>query len=126
MQLSTDDFSFSLSEIPFDIQNEQTWTEDLIPVAKLFYYFTEDLLNKSLIEASEIENLKTKEYTKNLFQASDYPAFANKRTDNAGNSPQKRYRAQPLLFNGKDLFVSTQFFDSDREEVIEWYKKHLE
>lgn len=125
MQLSTDDFSFSLSEIPFDIQNEQTWTEGLIPVAKLFYYFTEDLLNKSLIEASEIESLKTKEYTKSLFQASDYPAFANKRTDNAGNSPQKRYRAQPLLFNGTDLFVSTQFFDSDREEVIEWYKKHL-
>jgi len=34
--LDTDDFSFSLSEVTFDIDNEDTWAEGLIPVAKFF------------------------------------------------------------------------------------------
>ena len=50
--------------------------------------------------------------------------MANKRTDNMGNSTQKRYRVKPLLYQGVDLYVSTQFFDSDRDAIIKWYKKH--
>lgn len=49
MNLDTEDFSFSLSEVPFDINDESTWVEGLIPVAKLFYYFVEDLISKSNI-----------------------------------------------------------------------------
>jgi len=41
------------------------------------------------------------------------------------NSTQKRYRAKPINYAGKDVYVSTQFFDSDRDSVIEWYKNHL-
>lgn len=125
MKLETDDFSFSLSEIPFNINNEDTWDEGMIPVAKLFYNFIEELIKKSLIKESEIKKLKTKEYTKGLFNATDYPALADSRTDNMGNSTQKRYRAKPIQFKGTDLFVSTQFFDSDRDAIIEWYKGHL-
>lgn len=125
MKLETDDFSFSLSEIPFNINNEDTWDEGMIPVAKLFYNFIEELIKKSLIKESEIKKLKTKEYTKGLFNATDYPALADSRTDNMGNSTQKRYRAKPIQFKGTDLFVSTQFFDSDRDAIIEWYKDHL-
>ena len=44
---------------------------------------------------------------------------------NMGNSNQKRYRAKEIKFNGTDIFVSTQFFDADRDAVIEWYKCHL-
>lgn len=125
MQLDVDDFSFSLSEMPFDIDNEDTWVEGMIPVAKLFYNFMEDLVKKSLMSSNEMENLKSKEYTKRLFQATDYPALANSRTDNMGNSNQKRYRAKPIVFNGENVYVSTQFFNSDREAVIDWYKNHL-
>lgn len=125
LQLDTDDFSFSLSEVPFDIDNEDTWAEGLIPVAKLFYNFVENLVEKELIDSAELENLKTKEYTKNLFQATDYPAIANSRTDNMGNSLQKRYRAKAINFNGSEIYVSTQFFDSDRDAVIDWYRSHL-
>lgn len=124
MNLDTEDFSFSLAEVPFDINDESTWGEGLIPVAKLFYYFVEDLVSKSNIAAEEVENLKTKEYTKSLFHATDYPAIANNRNDNMGNSTQKRYRAKALSFNGIDIYISTQFFDSDRDAVIEWYKSH--
>ena len=56
LQLDTDDFSFSLSEVPFDIDNEDTWAEGLIPVAKLFYNFTEDLVNKFVKMCKYISN----------------------------------------------------------------------
>ena len=125
MNLDTDDFSFSLSEVPFDINDENTWEEGMLPVAKLFYNLMEELIDKSKITAEEVEKLKTKEYTKRLFKATDYAAVANKRTDNRGNSTLMRYRTKKLDFNRADIYISTQFFESDREAVIEWYKEHL-
>lgn len=125
MKLEIDDFSFSLSDAPFDINDENTWSEGLLPVGKLFYNLIEDLINKSNITISEIERLKTKEYTKSLFHATDYPAVADHRTDNMGNSAHKRYRAKALQFNGAEIYISTQFFESDRDAVIKWYKVHL-
>lgn len=125
MKLDLDDFNFSLSEAPFDVNDENTWIEGLLPVGKLFYNLIEDLIKKSKITVSEVERLKTKEYTKSLFRTTDYPAVANHRTDNMGNSAHKRYRAKALRFNGADIYISTQFFESDRDAVIEWYKEHL-
>ena len=125
MDLDIDDFSFSLSEAPFKIDDEQTWIEGMLPVAKLFYNFLDELISQSKITVDEIEKLKTKEYTKMLFKATDYPALANNRTDNMGNSKQKRYRAKELQFNNTAIYVSTQFFESDRQSVIKWYKNHL-
>ena len=78
----------------------------MLPVAKLFYNLMEELIDKSKIIALEVEKLKTKEYTKSLFKATDY-------------------RTKKLDFNGADIYISTQFFESDREAVIEWYKEHL-
>lgn len=126
MNLDAEDFSFSLSEVPFDINDESTWVAGVVPVAKLFYNLIEDLVAKSKITTSEVEKLKTKEYTKTLFQSTDYPAVADSRTDNMGNSTQKRYRARALSFEGADIYISTQFFDSDRDAVIDWYKGHIE
>lgn len=126
MNVDADDFSFFLSEVPFDISDERTWVTGLVPVAKLFYNLIEDLVIKSKITKPEVEKLKTKEYTKTLFQATDYPAIANNITDNMGNSTQKRYRVKALSFEGADIYISTQFFDSDRDAVIDWYKEHIE
>ncbi len=120
-----DDFSFSLSEVPFSIDDENTWIEGMLPVAKLFYNLIEDLIKRSKITATEIEKLKTKEYTKSLFKATDYPAVANNVEDNKGNSNYKRYRVKGLQFDNTDIYVSTQFFETDRDAVIEWYKSHL-
>ena len=124
MELEPDEFTFTLSEVPFDINDESTWAEGMIPVAKLFFNLVNDLIERDLLTENEVEKLKTKEYTKNLFPATDYPAIANKRTDNMGNSTQKRYRAKTVSYKGVDIYISTQFFDSDREEVIKWYKEH--
>ena len=124
MELEPDEFTFTLSEVPFDINDESTWAEGMIPVAKLFFNLVNDLIERDLLTENEVEKLKTKEYTKSLFQATDYPAIANKRTDNMGNSTQKRYRVKTVSYKGTDIYISTQFFDSDREEVIKWYKEH--
>ena len=126
MDLDADEFSFSLSEAPFDINDENTWLEGMLPVAKLFYNLIENLIRDSKIDAEEIEKLKTKEYTKFLFKATNYPAIANNIDDNKGNSSLKRYRAKELHFNNTNVYVSTQFFESDRDAVIEWYKNHLQ
>lgn len=125
MNLDADDFSFSLSEAPFDITDESTWSEGMLPVSKLFYNLVEELIRQANITELEIEQLKTKEYTKSLFKATDYPAIANNRTDNMGNSLKKRYRTKELQFNGKNIYISTQLFETDRNAVIEWYKAHL-
>lgn len=125
MDLDSDEFSFSLSEAPFDINDENTWMEGMLPVAKLFYNLIDDLIRNSKIDATEIEKLKTKEYTKSLFKSTDYPAIANNVDDNKGNSVHKRYRAKALYFNNDDIYVTTQFYESDRDAVIAWYRNHL-
>ena len=125
LHLDVDDFCFSLSEIPFNIEDETTWEEGRITVAKLFFHLLEDLIANNLISLDEIENLKTKAYTKIVFPDTDYPALADSADANKGNSKQKRYRVKPLKFNGISIYVGTQFFDSEREIVIDWYKSHL-
>ena len=122
--MDIDKFSFELSEGVFDLNDEASWAEGIIPVAKLFYNLVENLIALSKISSDEIEKLKTKEYTKSLFPLTDYPAIANNINDNMGNSTRKRYRSQSLNFNGVEIYISTQFFENDREAIIEWYKKH--
>lgn len=125
MGLDTDDFSYILSEKSFNINDEETWSEFFVSVAKLFYNLVGDLIENGKLTVSEVETLKTKESTKKLFKSSDYPAFADSRTDNMGNSSHIRYRKNPLEYNGKPLYVSTQLFESDRDAVKEWYKSHF-
>lgn len=124
MGIDIDKFSFKLSEGVFDLNDEASWGEGIIPVAKLFYNLVENLIALSKISSDEIEKLKTKEYTKSLFPLTDYPAIANSINDNMGNSTRKRYRSQSLDFNGVEIYISTQFFENDRDAIIEWYKKH--
>ena len=124
MGIDIDKFSFELSEGEFDINDEDSWGEGHIPVAKLYYNLVKNLIALSKISSDEIEKLKTKEYTKSLFPLTDYPAIANNINDNKGNSTRKRYRSQSLNFNGVEIYISTQFFENDRDAIIEWYKNH--
>lgn len=124
MNLDGDEFKVRLLDEPFDINNQRTWKQKSVPVAKLFFYLVNDLIANGKITESEIAELKTKPYTKSLFSSTDYPAIANNVTDNRGNSTHKRYRTQALKYNGKDIYVSTQFFEADRDAIIEWYKSH--
>lgn len=51
--------------------------------------------------------------------------IANNVDDNKGNSARKRYMTKELIFKNNRIYISTQFFESDRDAVIEWYKNHL-
>ena len=42
-----------------------------------------------------------------------------------GNSLQKRYRVNAVNFNRAEFYVSKEFYESDREAVIDWYRNHL-
>lgn len=81
-------------------------------------------MEKELIDSAELENLKTKEYTKNLFKLRIIQQLQIVERI-IWVIFQKRYRAKAINFNGSEIYVSTQFFDSDRDAVIDWYRSHL-
>ena len=54
-----------------------------------------------------------------------YPVLANQRNDNQGNSANIRYRKQPLIFEGSEVYITTQWFEINRQELITWYHAHL-
>lgn len=85
-----------------------------------------DLLEKRLLSDEEIENLKNKAYSKSLFSASDYPVLAERRDDHKGNGRTLRYRKNPVNFKGVDLYISTQWFEKNKADLIEWYRRHLQ
>ena len=107
----------------FDINNEESFSS--LKVGQLTFQFFKYLIATDKITADEIEQLKDKAYTKGLFNRSDYPAVANNRGDNRGLGTPFRYRKQPLLFKGKDVYISTQWFEGNRQELISWYKAHI-
>lgn len=108
---------------PFDIKNEDTYGS--LTVGQLAYEFFKELIKEQRIFAEEIEKLKDKAYTKGKFNKTDYAAVANDRYDNRGASPQIRYRKEPLKLDGTAFFVSTQWFEGNRTDLISWYKAHF-
>lgn len=111
------------SKPKFEINDESTYGN--IPVGKLAFEFFEKLIEMNAISEAEIEQLKTKEYTKQLFSHTDYPIIADSRDANKGNSKYIRYRKKSLTFMGKEIFITTQWFEKNRTDLIIWYKNHL-
>jgi hypothetical protein len=42
-----------------------------------------------------------------------------------GNGTQKRYRAETVTLSGKTIYITTQWFEDNRADIISWYKEHL-
>ena len=38
----------------------------------------------------------------------------------------KRYRKSPIYYKDQIIFVTTQWFDGNRDDIINWYKRHEE
>lgn len=106
-----------------NLDDESTYGN--VAVGKLAYELIARLLKTNAIDADEIRKLKTKEYTKQLFNGVDYPVLADNRDANKGNSSHIRYRKKPLVYKGKEVYVTTQWYDKNRDDVINWYKNHL-
>lgn len=110
------------SEKLFDLADETTYSN--IKVSSLAYAIIKDLIEKEKISNEEIEKLKTKEYTKQLFNRTNYPVLASTREANMGGSNTTRYRKEPIYYKGGKLFVTTQWYSENRNDIISWYKKH--
>lgn len=107
----------------FNINDESTYNS--IPIGSLAFELFKHIFELEKITPEEIEKLKTKEYTKQLFSLTDYPVLANHRDDNKGNSKVIRYRKTPINFKGQDVYLTTQWFERNRDDVINWFINHL-
>lgn len=107
----------------FDVEDETTY--DLVATGTLAYQLIKDLLDKGLLSDEEIESLKDKTYSKSLFRASDYPVLADRREDYKGNGRTLRYKKNPVNYKGVDLYISTQWYEKNKADLIEWYRRHL-
>lgn len=116
LDVNISEFEIYISE-SFDINKQDTWDKERIKVAKLFYEFIVDLIDKNKITVDEIENLKTKKHSNSLFKKTYYPVISEKL--------HKRYRKNKLEFNSKEIYIIKEFFEEDRENIVEWYLSHI-
>ncbi|MCD7950397.1 MAG: DUF262 domain-containing protein [Erysipelotrichaceae bacterium] len=126
-RFESDDIKFLVQEKSnkpkFDISNEETY--QYTPVGQLAFSFFDDLIEKNVISESEMELLKTKEYAAKLFSRIEYPIISDNRDANKGNGKVYKYRKKSLIFKGKEIFITTQWSETNRHEIIDWYKNHL-
>lgn len=107
----------------FNINDESTY--GVLKTGSLAFELFKKIFELERITDDEIEQLKEKDYSKQLFSKTDYPILANNREDNRGNSNVIRYRKDPIVYKGKNIYFTTQWFAGNRNDVIAWYKKHL-
>ena len=92
---------------------------------ELAYLMFTKLLTEHKLEQVEIERLMTKEYTRTTFKKVVYPALAKSRDANRGNSTHFRYYKTPVNADGVDIYISSQWFDDSRSDLIAYYKQHI-
>ena len=111
-----------LVQATFDINNEATY--DAVTAGQLAYRLIEKLLTEDKLTEQEVEQLKEKEFCRKMFYKVVYPVLANKREDNKGKGKKCRYYSKPVQFRGKNIYISTEWFDESRKDLVEWYKRH--
>ncbi|MCM1508762.1 MAG: hypothetical protein NC177_16765 [Ruminococcus flavefaciens] len=77
------------------------------------------------ISDEEINSLKTKEYSKQLFSKTAYPILSDDKELGKGNSNKLRYKKEPIIYKGEPIYITTQWYKENMNDVIAWYKKHL-
>lgn len=66
----------------------------------------------------------TKEYTRANFKKVVYPILAESKNANRGNSIQVRYYKDPVVINGKNYFITSQWFEESRDDLLNWFNRH--
>ena len=110
--------------ISFDICDEALYSK--LKVGALARQMITYLLVNGLIPEDEQEKLKGKEYSRSTFKKNVYPVLADSKFDNMGNSNRVRYYATPVRVKEKLVYISSQWIDDSREDLIKWFKQHLE
>ena len=106
----------------------------IVPVYQIPYSWKKSdcellLLKKLLVEhritAEELLALMTKDFCRTHFYRVTYPALALSIDDNRGRSSKIRYYRDPVIVDNVSYFISSQWFDDSRDDLIEWYKEHV-
>ena len=90
-----------------------------IKIGKLSEKIFQKLLSEELIDENEINNLLDKEYSKRTFGVY-YPILALNREDNKGNSSQIRYKSQPYTYNGKEYYLTREWFEENKGKLFQY------
>ena len=128
-----ENFELDLQELKFLVRQKQkeSATLDLSDettyksagAGELAYKMFEKLLTENKLTVDEIVKLTTKEYTRATFYKVVYPVLAYRRDANRGNSLHYRYYKTPVKSNGVDYYISSQWFDESKNDLIRYYKK---
>ena len=110
-------------DITFDILDDSTYHK--FKVGFLAKQMITYMLINDMIPKDEQEKLKGKEYSRRTFRKNVYPVLADSKFDNMGNSSKPRYYAIPVNVKGKDVYISSQWIEESREDLISWFKQHL-
>lgn len=109
-------------KLEFDVNDEDTYYYDT--VGTLAYKLFKDLFRNDCFEEYEINQLKTYEYGAGIFKKMWFPIISDELYAHTGNSDRKRYRIDPIKYHGHDYFITTEWYEDDREALIKWYKNH--
>lgn len=120
------DLIFEVRDIPkalkFDISDEKTYC--VLKVGEL----AKRLIGKALVDRriteEEIALLHDKNYSKRLFPQNYYPVLADSVDAHRSKSKTTRYYKDPVIIDGREIFVSSQWFEDDRDNLLEWYRNH--
>lgn len=125
LDMNSEDIVYSVvtEQELFNIEDEKTYGN--VPVGKMAFAMFKHILENGYITQDEVAGFKTKEYTKKYFDKTDYPILADNRSDNKGNSKNIRYRAEAVMYAGKKIYITTQWFEPNRKDIITWYLEHL-
>lgn len=124
--LAEQDISFLVSnkkgQSAFDIEKPQTY--ETLKVGRLAYEFFKWLLLNDKLSDDEIERLKDKQYSRETFERVTYPVLALAQDANRIESKKYRYYKDPVDYNGINYFITSQWFDESREDLLKYFASH--
>lgn len=103
-----------------DLLDETTYNN--VTCGELAYQMFGHLLTNSKLSQADIDLLMTKDYTRETFKKVVYPVLAFSRDANRGDSKTFRYYKTPVGVNGVDIYISSQWFEESRADLIRYFK----
>lgn len=106
-----------------DLFDETTFT--FVTVGELAFHVFSYLLKNSKLSQSDIDKLMTKDFSRATFKRVVYPVLALSRDANKGDSKTYRYYKSPVHVNGLDMFISSQWFEESRADLVRYFQEKV-
>ena len=103
-----------------ELTDEATYSN--ITAGELAYQMFKCLLTNGKLSQTDINLLMTKDNSRKTFKRVSYPVLALLREANRGDSKTFRYYKVPVNVNGVDIYISSQWFEESRTDLIRYYQ----